>query len=137
MGSTDFIFDGLIVSVRFFGELNALETEAVFRRIDDCVGDLPYWQLRVHMDSVHVVTPDARRIAADRLKGLPPRSIAIVGGSFGQRMIAKLVLKAALMIDRDNNEGRWFETDAEAETWLREAAKRNTRRHGDEETVIH
>ena len=69
------------------------------------------------------VSPEARRIAAERFLKLPDRAIAMVGGGFAQRLFAKLVLTAVSMLSRNpRNASEFFQDVESARTWLREYA---------------
>jgi hypothetical protein len=112
-----------LVSIRFHGTLDEEESRAVMDAIETQVANEPYVLLEVNMSGIDGATPEARKIAADRLDALPERAIAIVGGSFAQRIIAKLVLTALSMLGKKGkNEARFFTDSESARTWLHEYA---------------
>jgi SpoIIAA-like len=110
-----------LVSIRFHGTLDEEEARAVMDAIESQVATEPYLLLEADMSAIEGATPEARKIAADRLDRLPSRAIAVVGGSFAQRIIAKLVLTAVSMLGRKGrNEVRFFSDRESARTWLYE-----------------
>ena len=126
--TTDFeIVEPGFVSVRFHGRLEADETGAVFDCITEAIEGRPFFVLEAFMDDIDGMTPEARRVAAERLRRLPDRAFAIIGGSFAQKIIAKLVMTAVSMLGRsDRNIARFFDDKEAARSWLREyAARRN------------
>jgi hypothetical protein len=91
--------------------------------IESHVANEPYLLLEADMSHIDGATPEARKIAADRLDALPDRAIAVVGGSFAQRIIAKLVLTALSMLGRKGrSEARFFSDSQSARNWLNEYA---------------
>jgi len=114
-----------LVTVRFYGTVDLVEAARVMDFIEGAVGDQPYFLFEAFMDGMVAATPEGRGHAADRLRALPPRAIAIVGGSFTQRVLGKLVLTASIMLDRGNrnNEGAVFKDHDEAQKWLQRYAR--------------
>lgn len=132
--TTDFeIVEPGFISVRFHGRLEAEETRAVFSLITEAIQGRPFFVLEAVMDDIDGMTPEARRVAAEHLRRLPDRAFAVVGGSFAQKIIAKLVLTAVSMIGRsDRNIARFFPDKESAREWLREYVA--TRTAGAEKT---
>ncbi len=123
-GSTGFAFiEPCLVQARFVGNLRGPELTELFDQIDARVQQLPWFLIEAHMGEISSASPDARRLAAERLGRLPKFAIAVVGGSFAQRMIAKLVLTAHEMLRRSGMKSAFFKTDTEAQAWLWEHAK--------------
>lgn len=123
--TTDFEYvEPHLVSVRFHGQLESEEVGRVFDRIEAAVTGKPFFLLEVIMTHISGVTPDARRVAAERLNLLPPRAIAVVGGSFAQRILAKLVLTASMMLQREKTEGSIFDDQESARAFLRAYAEK-------------
>jgi len=108
------------VRVQMRGQVDLEESTRIMDFIAAVVKDQPYFLYKVLISELDGATPDGRGQAADRLKDLPQRAIAIIGGSFAQRVLVNLVLKASIMLDRSakNNVGSTFKTEAEADTWL-------------------
>lgn len=115
-----------LVSVVIHGNYDVPQANETFDRIDALVGQNDYFLLEVVMDHIAKTSAEARRVAAQRLQGLPRRVIAITGGSFAQRIAAKLVLTAALALDSKNTKGNRtpFRSSDEAQAWLIEAGER-------------
>jgi hypothetical protein len=120
-----------LVSIRFQGTLDESEARAVMDAIESCVANEPYLLLEADMSQIDGATPEARKIAADRLDALPDRAIAVVGGSFAQRIIAKLVITALTMLGRSGkSEARFFSDSQSARAWLHEYAARKDAARG-------
>lgn len=109
-----------LVRVRFQGLVDLPEAKRIYDFIESKVKDQPYFLNEYNIEQMEGATPEGRGHAAERLKTLPQRAIAIVGGSFAQRTLGKLVLKASLMLDVSgkNNVGSMFKTEGEARAWL-------------------
>lgn len=118
------------IRLRFLGEMDAPQMEALMEAMEESVGDEPYFLLEADVRAVKAVSAEARRIAAERFLRLPDRAIAMVGGGFAQRLFAKLVLTAVYMLSRNPRNASEFFQDAEsAQAWLRQyAAKYEARR---------
>lgn len=108
------------VRVHFRGQIDLEESRRIQDFIEAQVKDQPYFLYKAIILDLEGATPDGRGHAADRLKELPQRAIAIIGGSFAQRVLVNLVLKASIMLDRSakKNVGSTFKTEAEADVWL-------------------
>jgi hypothetical protein len=121
-----------LVSIRFHGTLDEDEARNVMEAIHASVSNEPYLLLEADMSKIDGATPEARKIAADRLDALPDRAIAVVGGSFAQRIIAKLVLTALAMLGRSGkSEARFFSDSQSARAWLYEyGARKDAARAG-------
>lgn len=109
-----------LVRVRFQGTVDLVEAKRIYDFIEDKVKDQPYFLNEYVIGELEGATPEGRGHAAERLKLLPQRAIAIIGGSFAQRTLGKLVLKASIMLDGSakTNVGSTFNTEREAREWL-------------------
>ena len=121
--NTDFAFEPpFLVHVRFRGVLDMEELGAVFDRVSEKVEGQPYLLVQVEWEEIDKVTPEARRLAAERLQALPDHAIAIVGGNFAQRAIARLVLTATAMLNGGRTKSGFFKDNDGARAWLLETA---------------
>lgn len=111
------------VCVRYHGQLSADETNAVLDAIEGEVMGREFFMFEADMGDIQGASPEARRVAAQRLKNLPNFAMAVVGGSFAQRMIAKLVLTAIRMLGSDKTTAKFFSDSDSARAWLRDYAK--------------
>ena len=107
-----------LVHVAFRGVLDTDDLGAVFDRVSEAIAGQGYLLVQVEWGEVEKVTPEARRLAAERLKVLPDHAIAIVGGNFGQRAIARLVLTAAQMLTPGRTRSGFFKDNDSARAWL-------------------
>jgi hypothetical protein len=109
-----------LVRVRFQGLVDLPEATRIYDFIESKVKDQPYFLNEYIIENLGGATPEGRGHAAARLKRLPQRAIAIIGGSFAQRTLGKLVLKASIMLDGSGktNVGSTFKTEGEAREWL-------------------
>jgi len=114
-----------LVTVRYYGTVDLAEAARVMDFIEGAVGGQPYFLFEAFMDGMVGATPEGRGHAAERLRALPQRAIAIVGRSFTKRVLGKLVLTASIMLDRGNknNEGAVFKEHDEAQKWLQRYAR--------------
>jgi hypothetical protein len=109
-----------LVHIHFVGDFDATEAAAVLDRIEQLVAKEPFFMLECVMTDIKDTTPEARRIVAERLKLLPNRAIAVVGGNFAQRVVAKLVLTATTLFGGGKSIGEFFSDADKARAWLRE-----------------
>lgn len=125
----DFEFvEPCLVSIRIHGKFDEVNAIEVLDKIEEKVAGKPYFLLEAFMTHIEGATPEARRISAERLNKLPERAIAIVGGSFGQRLIAKLIITATAFLGKGENTGSFFTDSESARVWLNEyAAERDAR----------
>lgn len=124
---TDFDFvEPMLAHVRFRGVLDANELDAVFDRVAEKIAGQPYLLVQVEWEEIEKVTPEARRLAAERLQILPEHAIAIVGGNFAQRAIARLVLTATAMLSGGRTTSGFFKDNDSARKWLLEVAEPRT-----------
>jgi hypothetical protein len=109
-----------LVSVKFDGPLDVEGATDAMDRMEAAIGNEPYFLMEVIVENLDGVSAEARRISADRVGRLPGRSIAIVGGSFAQRVVAKLVLTAIVTLGRGKTKAatRIFDDSASAREWL-------------------
>jgi hypothetical protein len=113
------------IRVRFLGEMDGPEMQALMEAMEQSVGNEPYFLLEADVRAVKAVSAEARRIAAERFLRLPDRAIAMVGGGFAQRLFAKLVLTAVYMLSRNpRNASEYFQDSESARAWLRDYAAR-------------
>lgn len=111
------------IKVRFRGDIDADAMTEVMDAIAESVANEPYFLLEADVAEVHAVSADARRIAADRLRQMPDRAIAAVGGGFAQRLLSKLVLTAVSMLSPNpRNVTEFFQDHEKARAWLRNYA---------------
>lgn len=110
-----------LVRVRFQGLVDLAEARRIYDFMESKVKDQPYFLNEYIIAGLEGATPEGRGHAAERLKLLPQRAIAIIGGTFAQRTLGKLVLTASIMLDGSSkaNVGSTFKTEEEAREWLR------------------
>ena len=107
-----------LIEVKFFGILEGPELHGLFDWMAEAVKGLPYFVIEADMSAIQGATPEARKIAADRLRNMPDFAIALVGGSFAQRIIAKLVLTAVEMLSRGKTKSGFFRDQESSRVWL-------------------
>ena len=119
-----------LVRVRVHGRIDGEEAAMLMDGLEAHVVDQPYFMLLAVITNITGVTPEGRRTAAERLRRLPRRIIAIVGGGFAQRTTAKLVLTAITVLGhRTKTTGAFFEDEARAQAWLEEQAAHHAAQH--------
>lgn len=118
-GRTEYGFvEPCLVEVKFFGMLEGPELAGLFDWMEGAVRGLPYFVIEADMSAIQGATPEARKLAADRLRNMPDFAIALVGGSFSQRIIAKLVLTAIEMLSRGKTKAGFFKDTEASRVWL-------------------
>jgi hypothetical protein len=112
-----------LVSMRLRGVVDHETLSAFFDEFEPFVVEKPFFVIEVDMREIKSATPEARRVAAERLARLPKFSIAVITEGFAQRMIAKLVLTAHEMLNRGHSSTGFFTDSASARAWLLERAR--------------
>ncbi len=109
-----------LVSASPRGKLQADDTQAFFEVVEARIQNEPYFLWEVNVSELDGMTASARRIAADSLVRLPDRAIAVVGGKFAEKILAKLVLTAVTILDSTprNNQVSFFTDSDSARAWL-------------------
>lgn len=113
-----------LVSVKFDGPLEVDGATEAMDKMEAAIGQEPYFLMEVIVEGLEGVSAEARRVSAERVGRLPSRSIAIVGGTFAQRVVAKLVLTAIVTLGRGKTKAatRIFDDSASARAWLMASA---------------
>ena len=113
--------------LQLVGTMDRAKVDGMMDVIESHIAGEPYFLLLAVIDQMGGVTAEARQAAVERLRPLASRSIAIVGGSFTQRITTKLGLTAVMILGRkDRTRGAFFDREDEADRWLREEkAKRD------------
>ncbi|WP_266221608.1 hypothetical protein [Paraliomyxa miuraensis] len=110
--------------IKVFGRVSEEQVSEVLRGAVDASVGLPYFLMEVDISEMEGATPEARRVSAKFFHQMPPLAFAVLGGTFAQRTIAKLVLKASEMLLKDNKQVSAFFSDHEsADKWLETRAK--------------
>jgi hypothetical protein len=118
-GRTEYSFvDPCLCRVKFLGVLEGPELEDLFDWMAMKVEGLPYFLIEADMSAISGATPEARKLAADRLRSMPDFAISLVGGTFSQRIIAKLVLTAVEMLTRGKTKAGFFKDEESSRAWL-------------------
>lgn len=111
-----------LVSVRFVGVFDEADAVRIMDEMEKVVADEPFFMFEVDILELTGATPEGRRIAAERFRPLPRRAIAVVGGNFKQRLLASLVVRALLWLDKGKTEAAYFADREEARRWMHEYA---------------
>ncbi|MCA9708312.1 MAG: STAS/SEC14 domain-containing protein [Myxococcales bacterium] len=120
MGNIGFDFvEPNIVSVTLQGKIDEAQITALVDGFEPLIKDTKVWGFQADMRDIAGATPEARRIAAQRLSGLPKMLVAVVTVGFAQRIIAKLVLTAIQLLKPGHVSVKYFNDMATARDWLR------------------
>lgn len=111
-----------LVSVRFVGVFDEADATRIMDEMEKVVAGEPFFMFEVDILELTGATPEGRRIAAERFRQLPRRGIAVVGGNFKQRLLASLVIRALLWLDKGKTEAQYFTDRDEARRWMHEYA---------------
>lgn len=105
--------------IKVYGKISVEQISDVLQRAVEASAGLSYFLLEVDISDMDGATPEARRVSAKFFKEMPPFAFAVLGGTFAQRTIAKLVLKATEMLHKDNRLiSEFFADIASANVWL-------------------
>lgn len=105
--------------LKVYGKVSEDQIAEILKQAAEASSGLPYFLLEVDISEMDGATPEARRVTAKYFREMPPLALAILGGSFAQRTIAKLVLKAAQILQGENKDASDFFTDQQsAAAWL-------------------
>lgn len=116
----------VLVAVR--GDILVPHVERMFDRIDGWVAKQPFWLLEVDIAGLASASADTRRIAAERLAQLPSYSMAVHGGGFAQRTLARVFFGAIELLLRDRgNRHKVCGSREESRAWLGTESERHRR----------
>jgi hypothetical protein len=105
--------------LKVYGKVSEEQVTLVLQEAIEAAAGLPYFLLEVDISAMDGATPEARRASAKLFREMPPLAFAVLGGTFAQRTIAKIVLKASEMLQKDNGQVSAFFADSEsARGWL-------------------
>ncbi|MDI3291444.1 hypothetical protein [Polyangium sp. 15x6] len=80
-----------------------------------------YRLILIHVEQAGTITTEARRdMVAWNRERRAPGAVAILGASFTARTLAKMVLTAGRLLTKRRVDFDFFESEAEARTWLAE-----------------
>lgn len=106
------------------GALSADEMLRFAAFVDEHASGCSFVLALADLRELGAVPVETRRTAAYSIPRFPYRGMAFHGGSFQARIITKLVLGAARLLARDDqNPVRFFDTEGEARAWLAERAR--------------
>ena len=103
-----------------YGTSDGPEMAAFMDRVKHYSAGRPYFQMLVDLREGSGASPEARRIAAEAMREMPPRDIAFFGGSFANRMLANLILRAIELLGSAPMKHVFAATEEEAVHWLNE-----------------
>lgn len=104
--------------IRLVGKVEAEDLRFLFDQLEEHIRGQPYFLLEVDMSDIDSTTPEARRLAAERLGRWQRHALAVVTSSFAGRMIAKLVLTANDMLNGGRTKSGFFKDLDGARQWL-------------------
>ncbi len=118
-----------LVSLRFQGDLGSDDVHAVFERIEPWIAGKPFWLFEIDISGLAQASPEARRVAAERIGKTPAYAMALFGGSLAQRAIATLFLKVSELFSGSRDIAHKFVKDGTAaRAWLLEEGRRRASR---------
>ncbi|MEM7154784.1 MAG: hypothetical protein AAF799_18180 [Myxococcota bacterium] len=109
-----------VVELELFGDIDQAELALLIDEFEPKVWKQPFMGLQLGMQQTTSVTPEARRLGAERFSMLPNMFVAVVTESFSQRMIAKLVMTALQLLKPGHVIAEFFSDPEGARAWLRE-----------------
>jgi hypothetical protein len=114
-----------LVCVVVQGVPSADHVSVLFDHIGARVGGVPHWLLAVDIRGLVSADAAARRVAAERIARLSPYSMAVHGGGFTQRAIARLFFRATeLLFRQHDNRHKICVDEQESRAWLAQQAER-------------
>ena len=118
-----------LVSLKFEGDLERKDVDAIFDRIEPWIAGQPFWLFEIDISALAQAGVDARRAAAERIGKTPAYAMALCGGSLAQRAIATLFLKLSELFSGNRDISHKFVKEpADARKWLLEEGRRRSAR---------
>jgi len=112
--------DPCFAHLKFEGRITEAQIDALFTPLVVRASELPYVLMTVDITEMSGASPESRRQTAKLMEEIPPRAIAVIGGTFSQRMVSKLVLKATELLGKTRQISAFFAEPDAARTWLEE-----------------
>ncbi|MCA9704597.1 MAG: STAS/SEC14 domain-containing protein [Myxococcales bacterium] len=110
-------------TISFDGTITEDQARYLLQQTADHSAGLPYVLMTVDISRMDKATPESRRVSAQIMKQMPPRVIAVIGGTFSQRIVSKLVLKATEILGGGLQASAFFRDEDEAKVWLDEQTR--------------
>ena len=105
--------------VKAIGKIEEDGISVLLQQVLDFSEGFPYLLLEIDISEMTGASPEARRVSSKLFNQMPPIAFALVGGTFAQRTLAKLVIKAVEVL---RGKGRlvssFFATTEEALEWM-------------------
>jgi hypothetical protein len=109
-----------LVVFTFVGDITAAEVRESLEDLKGFAAGRPYVLELADMTRAGTMPAEVRKQAAETLKGMPFRGVALFGASFQLRVFANLFINAVNLFTRQDNPGAFFKTEIEARAWLDE-----------------
>jgi hypothetical protein len=105
------------------GAVSGEEMAAMVQALAEWSRGMPFVLMLVDLSTVTSIPAEARRALTLHGKALPPRAIALYGGSFAIRVASTMMERASDLLSRGQKRDRWMHhagDEAEARQWLAE-----------------
>ncbi|MEM7160741.1 MAG: hypothetical protein AAF799_48355 [Myxococcota bacterium] len=113
--------------VKVYGNIEEAEISRVLMQVLDFSQGTDFLMLEIDISEMTGATPEARRVSAKIFGEMPAMAFALVGGSFSQRALAKLVLKAVeLLRGKKRQVVSFFKESEPAVSWLEQQGEHYT-----------
>jgi len=96
------------------------EIQEIVAFMKEAIAGSPYLLLLGDLSAFQGIAPGMRRVAMELSRSLPYRGVALIGGSFHGKLIAKMLVNALNLFTQRDIPVRFFATEVEAYAWLLE-----------------
>jgi hypothetical protein len=107
-----------IVVSRMVGELDGPTMALAMRQLIDWSRGRPYVLVLTDLSRVTGLSASARRELIIHGHKLPPRALAVFGGTFAVRVVTELLERASSLLGSQNRWAHHFDDEASARAWL-------------------
>lgn len=104
--------------IKFENRISEEQAGRLLQQVLDHSAELPFVLMTVDIEDMAGASPESRRVSAQIMKKMPRRAIAVIGGSFSQRVVSKLVLTATEILGGGRQVSAFFKDPSLVRAWL-------------------
>ena len=118
VGRHSFWVEGDVVYIKYVSSVSLAELKQMDEINQPVIGDLPAIYLVYDVSEAGLMTPEARRYAAERSKDLRCAALLVHGTTLFTRAAIALVMSAVRLIGKDVPEMVYLKNEQEAREWI-------------------
>lgn len=108
-----------VVFCKTIGDVTEDEMIDLLTEMKRLAKDSPHFFLLNDLSQIGTISPQARKLAADRVSDLHLRGIAVYGASFSQRVVAMFIAQVLNLVGKSADRPiKIAESEAEARAWI-------------------